>query len=78
MMHQDKVENLKLDVVEIRKKFDDRVVDLKEQLKTFESNNDQTDALKKKLAEHVRESNKKYSDLLQAKLDKEDEMTAKF
>jgi hypothetical protein len=47
-------------------------------LKTFESNNDQTDALKKKLAEHVRESNKKYSDLLQAKLDKEDEMTAKF
>lgn len=30
------------------------------------------------MADHVRESNKKYSDLLQAKLDLEDELKAKF
>ena len=36
------------------------------------------DALRKKLADHVQESNKKYSDLLQEKLDAEDAMKEKF
>ena len=63
-MHQEKVENLKLDVIEMKKKFDDWVTDLKNQLKNHESNNEATEELKRKLAEHVRESNKKYSDLL--------------
>ena len=36
------------------------------------------DELRKKLADHVRESNKKYNDLLQEKLDSEDLMKEKF
>ena len=64
--------------MEIKKKFDEWIVDLKNQLKNHELNNDATEELKRKLADHVRESNKKYSDLLQAKLDLEDELKAKF
>lgn len=29
MNHQEKVENLKLDVIEMKKKFEDRIADLK-------------------------------------------------
>ena len=47
-------------------------------MKNYEASNDQTEELKKKLADHVRESNQKYQDLLQAKLDMEDELRAKF
>jgi len=46
-------------------------------MKDSQTNNAEVDALKKKLAEHVRESNKKYNDLLQSKLDLEDELKAK-
>ena len=69
---------MKLDVLEMKKKFEDRITDLKVQLKNHESNNEATEELKRKLADHVRESNKKYSDLLQSKLDMEDELKSKF
>lgn len=41
------------------------------------ANNAEVEELKRKLAEHVRESNKKYNDLLQSKMDLEDELKAK-
>ena len=65
-------------MAELKKKFEDRITDLKVQLKNHESNNEATEELKRKLADHVRESNKKYSDLLQSKLDMEDELKSKF
>lgn len=77
MMHQDKVENMKMDLSELKGRFDDQLTDLKQQMKDSQTNNAEVDALKKKLAEHVRESNKKYNDLLQSKLDLEDELKAK-
>lgn len=64
MNHQEKVENIKLDVIEMKKKFEDRIADLKVQVKNNSENNDAIEELKRKLADHVRESNKKYSDLL--------------
>ena len=59
-------------------KFDRRIEDLQKQLKDYQKNNDVIDELKrahaKELADHVRESNKKYNDLLQEKLNSEDAM----
>lgn len=62
----------------MKKKFEDRIADLKVQVKNNSENNDAIEELKRKLADHVRESNKKYSDLLQSKLDLEDELKSKF
>lgn len=64
--------------MDAKAKFDRRIEDLQKQLKDYQKNNDVIDELKrahaKELADHVRESNKKYNDLLQEKLNSEDAM----
>ena len=62
--------------MDAKAKFDRRIEDLQKQLKDYQKNNDVIDELKrahaKELADHIRESNKKYNDLLQEKLNAED------
>ena len=59
---------MKLDLQDMKKKFDDRCDDYKKQLNAFKNNNEAIEALKKahakELAEHVQEHNRKYNDLL--------------
>ncbi len=47
-------------------------------MKNYEASSDATDLLRKQLEETVKEANAKYQDLLQAKLDMEDDLKAKF
>ena len=69
MNHNEKVENLKLDVIELRQKFQDRIEDFKDEMKNYAANTDAIEELKKRhnkeMAEYVTESNTKYTDLLQ-------------
>ena len=82
MNHNEKVENLKLDVIELRQKFQDRIEDFKDEMKNYAANTDAIEELKKRhnkeMAEYVTESNTKYTDLLQQKLDMEDKMSDDF
>lgn len=62
----------------MKKAFDERCKEYKKQLKDFQNNNEAIEALKKahakELAAHVQEHNKKYNQLLQEKLDSEDQL----
>lgn len=72
---------MKINLQEIKKKFDERCTDFKEQLLAYKNNNEAIEALKKahktELASHVQEHNKKYNELLQQKLDSEDALKEK-
>lgn len=65
-----------MDLQDMKKRFDDRCNDYKNQLKDFKNNNEAIEALKKahakELAAHVQEHNRKYNQLLQDKMDSED------
>jgi hypothetical protein len=78
--HAKKVQDMKMEVQDIRLKFDTRCQEFKKQVEDFKKNNEAIEALKKahakELAAHVQESNKKYNDLLKAKMDMEDSMNA--
>lgn len=67
---------MKMDLQDMKKKFDERCEDFKKQLQNFKNNNEAIEALKKahakELAAHVQEHNRKYNELLQAKMDSED------
>ena len=68
--------------MDAKTEIDRRIEDLQKQLKDYQKNNEVIDELKrahaKELADHVRESNKKYNDLLQEKLNAEDALNSKF
>lgn len=67
---------MKMDLQDMKKKFDERCEDFKRQLQNFKNNNEAIEALKKahakELAAHVQEHNRKYNELLQQKMDSED------
>ena len=71
---------MKMDLQDMKKRFDDRCDEYKKQLKDFKNNNEAIDALKKahakELAAHVQEHNRKYNTLLQDKMDSEDALKA--
>lgn len=76
--YKEKAMEMKDNLVQIKKRFEDRCADFKAQLAEFKNNNEAIEALKKahakELAAHVQEHNKKYNELLQAKLDSEDKL----
>ena len=73
--------DMKENLQEIKKKFDDRCADYKKQLAEFKANNEAIEALKrqhaKELAAHVQEHNNKYAKLVQEKMDMEDDLKEK-
>ena len=72
---------MKLEVLDAKKKFEQRLEEFKKQLDDYRKNNDVIDELKrahaKELASYVQEHNKKYNDLLTEKLKSEDALKAK-
>lgn len=76
--YKEKAMEMKDQLVSIKKKFDERCVDFKKQLSEFKNNNEAIEALRKahakELAAHVQEHNRKFNELLQAKLDSEDKL----
>ena len=74
--YKEKALDMKDNLISIKKKFEDRCEEFKKQVSEYKNNNEAIEALKKahakELAAHVQEHNKKYSDLLQAKMDSED------
>ena len=71
---------MKTEVADLKKGFDNRVLEFKKQIDEFKKNNEAIEALKKahqkELAEHVQEHNKKYNELLTEKLNSEDALKA--
>lgn len=76
--YKEKALDMKDNLVQIKKKFEDRCNEFKKQVAEYKNNNEAIDALKKahakELAAHVQEHNRKYSELLQAKMDSEDQL----
>lgn len=72
---------MKVNLQEIKKKFEERCNEFKQQLLEYKNNNEAIEALKKahktEIASHVQEHNKKYNELLQQKLDSEDALKEK-
>ena len=73
---------MRLVFLDEKKRFEQRVEEFKKQLDDYRKNNDIIDELKKaharELATHIQEHNKKYNELLKAKLDSEDALKAQF
>ena len=71
---------MRTEVADLKKGFDNRVMEFKKQIDEFKKNNEAIEALKKahakELAEHVQESNRKYNELLTEKLNSEDALKA--
>ena len=71
---------MRTEVADLKKGFDNRVMDFKKQIDEFKKNNEAIEALKKahqkEIAEHIQESNKKYNELLTEKLNSEDALKA--
>lgn len=74
--YQQKVNEMKMDVMDAKKKFEQRIEEFKKQLNEYRTNNDIIDELKKahakELANHIQENNRKYNELLKDKLNMED------
>ena len=79
--HAKRLADLKTQVMDMKAGFDNRVADFKKQIDDFRKNNEAIDALKKahaaEMAAHVQESNRKYNELLQEKLNSEDALKQK-
>ncbi len=79
--YQGKVNEFKMEVAEMRAKFDRRIEEFKKQMEDFKKNNSAMDELKKahqkELAAYIQEHNKKYSELLHEKLSSEEALKAK-
>lgn len=71
---------MKLELMDAKKRFEQRCEEFKRQVEDFRKNNDVMDELKrqhaKELANHVQESNKKYNELLKEKFQMEDSLKA--
>ncbi len=71
---------MKLEVLDMKKKFDSRVDELRKQMDDYKKNNDVMEELKKahqkELAAYIQEHNKKYNELLKEKLNMEDSLKA--
>ena len=80
--YKDNIEELKSKVIEAKASFNARLEDLKKQMASQRNNSEALEELKmkhaKEMAEHVRESNQKYNQLYQDKLDQEDLLKEKF
>jgi hypothetical protein len=76
--YKEKAMEMKDNMVEIKKRFEQRCDEFKKQLAEFKNNNEAIEALKRahkaEIAAHVQEHNSKYNALLQQKLDMEDSM----
>ena len=74
--HKAKLEEARIDVLELKAAFDRRIIEFKKQIEEFKANNEAIDALKKahakEIASHVQEHNRKYNELLTEKLNSED------
>jgi hypothetical protein len=79
--HAKKLSEYRTQVMDMKAGFDTRVNEFKKQIDDFRKNNEAIDALKKahaaEMAAHVQESNKKYNELLQEKLNSEDALRIK-
>ncbi len=71
---------MRLELLDAKKRFEQRCEEFKKQVEDFRKNNDIMDELKrqhaKELANHVQESNKKYNELLKEKFNMEDQLKA--
>lgn len=78
--HNEKVQDMRTQVMDIKKGFENRCAEFKKQLEEFKANNEAIEALKKQHAieiqNHVQEHNKKYNALLTEKLNSEDALKA--
>jgi cytochrome c553 len=74
------VGEMRLEVMDAKKRFEQRIDEFKKQLEDYRKNNDIIDELKKahqkELAAYVQEQNKKYNELLKDKLNSEDALRA--
>ena len=73
---------MKDNMVEIKKRFEQRCEEFKKQLAEFKNNNEAIEALKRahkvEIASHVQEHNTKYNQLLTDKLDMEERLKEDF
>ena len=73
---------MRLEVLDAKKRFEQRIEEFKKQLDDYRKSNDIIDELKKaharELATHIQEHNRKFNELLKAKLDSEDALKAQF
>jgi len=80
--YQMKVSDMRLEVMDAKKRFEQRIEDFKKQLLEYRSNNDVIDELKKahqkELGNHIQEHNRKYNELLKDKLNMEDQLKAQY
>ena len=71
---------MRLEVMDTKKRFEQRLEEFKKQLEDYRKNNDVIDEMKKahqkELAAYVQEHNKKYNELLKDKLNSEDALRA--
>lgn len=71
---------MKLEVLDMKKKFENRADELRKQVDDFRKNNDVIEEMKKahqkELAAYIQEHNKKYNELLKDKLNMEDQLKA--
>jgi len=74
------VADMKLEVLDMKKKFENRADELRKQVDDFRKNNDVIEEMKKahqkELAAYIQEHNKKYNELLKDKLNMEDQLKA--
>jgi len=75
-----KVGELKLEVMDAKKRFEQRLEELRKQMDDYKKNNDVLDEMKKahqkELAAYIQEHNRKYNELLKEKLNSEDALKA--
>lgn len=68
--------------MDLKKKFEQRVEELRKQMDDYKKNNDVLEELKKahqkELAAYIQEHNKKYNELLKDKLNMEDQLKQQF
>lgn len=76
--YQQKVGGFKLEVLDMKKKFDSRIDEFRKQMDDYKKSNDVIDELKKahqkELSAYVQEHNKKYNELLKEKFNSEDSL----
>ena len=78
--HASKVQEMRVEVMDLKKGFENRCAEFKKQIQDFKSNNEAVDALKKahaqEIANYVQQHNSKYNALLTEKLNSEDALRA--
>lgn len=80
--YEKKVQEMKIEVMDAKKKFESRIDEFRKQMNDYKQNNEVIDEMKKahqkELGAYIQEHNKKYNELLKEKLNSEDALKAAF